>query len=385
MDIIWLVAVAAIVVLAALLTVMVWLWRRPHPHANLYDIEQNLEHLSRSQELLHRQLREQLQSQEKELGRTLYERLDAVTARVGKSLSENAEKNESQLTALGERLAVIDAAQRNMTDLSKQVVDLRDILSNKQARGRFGEERLEDIIRDQLPLDYHDFQVVLSNGKRPDCLLKIPPPTGPVAIDAKFPLEAYRDLISPHTDPVSFEGYRKAFAASIKRHIKAIAEKYIISGETAEFALMFVPSEAIYSEIHAHHSGLTEEARKKRVLIVSPTTFWAVVGTMRAIIRDQRMREQAGRIQKEVGILLDDVRRITERISKLRKSFNQADAVIDGIEKSGEKIYRRGQQIVDLDLMPGLSAGDEAAPGQDESPIDMITAQQQVSNDADFK
>ncbi len=377
-DVIWVVIIIAAIACAALVFAMgVWRGRQ----VNLHDVRNGLDSLSRSQESLHQQLSEQLRSQEKELGRTLYERLDAVTARVGESLSKNAEKNESQLSSLCERLAVIDAAQSTITNLSKQVVDLQDILSNKQARGRFGEERLEDIIRDQLPLDYHDFQAVLSNGKRPDCLLKIPPPTGPVVIDAKFPLEAYRGLISPHVDPVAYKDHCKAFTANIKRHINAIAEKYIISGETAEFALMFVPSEAIYSEIHAHHPILAEEARKKRVLIVSPTTFWAVIGTMRAIIRDQRMREQAGRIQKEVSILLDDVRRIDERIGRLRKHFNQADTVIDEIETSRKKIDHRGQKIVSLDVESpaSLSVGDvvdfqHEGPHEEDSQTDMISA-----------
>ena len=214
----------------------------------------------------------------------LDERLADVTRRVGESLEKSSQKAQTSMTEMKERLAVINAAQKNITELSGQVEGLQNILANKQTRGAFGEIRLNDLVKDALPPSAYDLQVTLSNGKRVDCLIQLPNPPGSISIDAKFPLESYRALREAGDDAARKIAAR-SFGTDIKNHLRDIAEKYILPGETAETALMFLPSEAVYGEIHANFPEIVEMSFRARVLIVSPSTLWATLNTVRAVLK----------------------------------------------------------------------------------------------------
>ncbi len=277
------------------------------------------------------------------------EKLLAVTKSVGEGLQQNTAKTNETLTDLRERLAKIDVAQQKISSLSEQVVSLQEVLSNKQARGAFGEIQLNDLVSSILPPSAYEFQFILSNTKRADCLLKLPNPPGSIVIDAKFPLESYSALRSASNDREKVEAER-FFRASVLKHIKDISEKYIVAGETAESALMFLPSEAVYAELHANFTDVVEASYRSKVWIVSPTTLMATLNTVRAVLKDAKMREQAGVIQKEVGTLIEDVARLDSRIDSLSKHFKLANEDVDGIRISSGKIGRRIQKIEDLEL-----------------------------------
>lgn len=292
---------------------------------------------------------EQMQIQERELSRKLEVRLADVGRRVGESLEKSSVQAQTSLTDLKERLAVIDTAQKNLTELSGQVTGLQDILSNKQARGAFGEVQLEDIVRSALPPNAYDFQVTLSNSKRVDCLVRLPNPPGSIAIDAKFPLESYRALRAADDDAQRQQA-RRGLATDVLNHVKAIADRYIVSGETAESALLFLPSEAVYAELHASLPEVIDQSYRARVWIVSPTTLMATLNTVRAVLKDVQMREQAHVIQKEVGILMEDVGRLDDRASKLETHFQRVEKDVHDIRVSTSKISRRGDQIKKIEL-----------------------------------
>jgi len=309
---------------------------------------------------INKTLAERLDSVSKRLGdalsentdktsKTLAERLDKVSQLLGENLTQSTEKTNKSLSELQERLAVIDKAQANLTDLSTQVVGLQDILANKQARGAFGEIQLNDLVVSALPPSAYDFQVSLSNGKRADCLIKLPNPPGSIVVDAKFPLESYHQLRNS-ADDASLQAAKRAFIAAMTKHISDISEKYIIDDETAESALMFLPSEAVYAEIHANFPQILQKSYGARVWIVSPTTLMATLNTVRAVLKDSQMREQAGVIQKEVGVLLKDVERLDKRVENLSRHFTQAAKDITDIETSSRKITSRGEKIEDLQL-----------------------------------
>lgn len=226
--------------------------------------------------------------------------LSEMQTRMNETLSGSSEKTTKSLTQLQERLATIDKAQTNIEKLSGDVLSLQDILSNKQTRGAFGEIQLHDIVSKALPADAYAMQATLSNGKRADCLIGLPNPPGPIVIDSKFPLEAYEKLRAAGTPAEQTLALREMKAA-VRTHIKAIAERYIIEGETADGALMFLPSEAVYAELHASLPEVVREGFAARVWIVSPTTCMATLNTMRAVLKDARMREQAGAIRKTLG------------------------------------------------------------------------------------
>ncbi|MCC3303559.1 DNA recombination protein RmuC [Sneathiella sp. HT1-7] len=284
-----------------------------------------------------------------EINQTLSERLDTVSKRLGDSLTQSAEKTGQSLTELQTRLAVIDKAQNNLTELSNQVVGLQDILANKQARGAFGEIQLNDLVKSALPPSAYEFQVTLSNQKRADCLIKLPNPPGSIVVDAKFPLESYHMLRQAETDSDKVLASR-AFTGAMQKHIADISEKYILEGETAESALLFLPSEAVYAELHANFPAILERSYKARVWIVSPTTLMATLNTVRAVLKDSQMRAQAGVIQKEVGVLLKDVLRLDARVENLGKHFLQASKDIELIETSSRKISSRAEKIEELQL-----------------------------------
>ncbi|HBQ37236.1 MAG TPA: DNA recombination protein RmuC, partial [Rhodobacteraceae bacterium] len=228
-----------------------------------------------------------------QLMNTLEQRLAEVQAKMTETLHGGSLRTTRSLTELQERLATMDKAQSNIEKLSSNVLSLQDILSNKQTRGAFGEIQLNDIVSKALPTDSYKLQATLSNGKRADCLIDLPNPPGPIVIDSKFPLEAYESLRNADND-WEMKAAVSAFKTSVKNHIKAISERYIIEGETADGALMFLPSEAVYAELHANFPELVREGFAAHVWIVSPTTCMATLNTMRAILKDARMREQAG-------------------------------------------------------------------------------------------
>ena len=321
-----------------------------------------LTQMADSQAAVQAQIAEQLQSQERLMAKALDDRLEAFSRRVGDRLTETATKNQSALTDLRERLAVIDKAQQNLTELSGQMVGLQDILANKQARGAFGEVQLRDLVEAALPPSAYDFQATLSNGRRADCLLQLPNPPGPITIDAKFPLESYEALRAAGSDEAMLTPARRAFAQDLRRHVQDIAARYIIPGETAESALLFLPSEAVYAELHANFRGVVEESYKARVWIVSPTTMMATLNTVRAVLKDVRMREQAGIIQTEVGKMMVDVLRLDKRVNNLESHFELARRDIQEIRTSSGKILKRGEKIGELELEDGATALEPAAP-----------------------
>ena len=279
----------------------------------------------------------------------LDERLLEVTKNVGQGLQQSSEKTAQTLSDLRERLAKIDVAQQKISSLSEQVVSLQEVLSNKQARGAFGEIQLNDLVTSILPPSAYSFQAVLSNQKRADCILKLPNPPGAIVIDSKFPLESYQQLRQASNDREKNEAER-FFKASVLKHIKDISEKYIIPGETAESALMFLPSESVYAELHANFIDVIEASYRARVWIVSPTTLMATLNTVRAILKDAYMREQAGVIQKEVGCLIEDISRLDERIENLSRHFDMAGKDIGEIKISSSKISKRIEKIEDIEL-----------------------------------
>jgi len=347
MELVLVIVLAAVALLGALVTVL--LLRGRGGASEAAALSGRLAQMAESQAAVQAQLSERLQAQERALTRALDERLEAFSKRVGERLSDSSQQHQTALTDLRERLAVIDKAQKNITELSTQVVGLQDVLANKQARGAFGEIQLRDIVEATLPPAAYAFQVTLGNGRRADCLLKLPNPPGAIAIDSKFPLESYR-VLREARDEAAAVAARRAFAADVRKHVADISAKYILPGETAESALMFLPSEAVYAELHANFQEVVEASYKARVWIVSPTTLMATLNTVRAILKDVRMREQAGVIQAEVQTLLKDVERLDDRTGKLQRHFEQASEDLRQIRISTEKVTKRGERIVDLQL-----------------------------------
>lgn len=276
-------------------------------------------------------------------------RLEQVSSKVGQSIGQAQEKSNQNLKQLHERLALIDRAQKNIEQLSGEVSGLQTVLSNKQARGAFGEKQMQDLITDYLPPHSYEFQATLSNGKRVDALIKLPNDQGHVAVDSKFPLESWRRLMEAEHTPEADMAARN-FVKDVKYHIKSIADKYLIFGETHDIALMFLPSEAIYAELHANFNAVIEDGFAKKVMIVSPTTFMATLHTMRAVMKDAAMREQAHIIQKEVDLMARDVSLLDERIGKLQRHFQQSVEDMRQVRISTEKITKRADKIDALDF-----------------------------------
>ena len=283
------------------------------------------------------------------LANTLEQRLEQVSLRMNTSLSENASKTAESLGKINTRLTVIDSAQKNITDLSGQVLTLQDVLANKQARGAFGEIQLNDIVKSALPPSAYEFQVTLSNGKRADCLLRLEDPPGPMVIDAKFPLEGFATYRDAKTDADKSVA-RRDFANAVAKHIKDISTKYIVPGETADSALMFLPSEAVYAELHASFVDVVKKSYAARVWIVSPTTMMATLNTIRAVLKDVKMREQAGVIQVEVGRMMEDVRRLQKRVANLQTHYSLVGKDLSEINTSADKIVGRAGKIEAVNL-----------------------------------
>ena len=288
------------------------------------------------------------------LSQTLGERLAKVETEMSKNLASSSKETAESLAGLKERLETIDKAQDNIKALSEQVVSLQHVLDDNPARGAFGEVQLADIVESMLPSFAYQMQAMLLNGKQVDCLIKLPDPPGPISVDAKFPLKAYQELLAADNQ-IDRDKAGKQLANDTKKHIKDIAEKYVGQAidddtSTAENALMFIPSEAVYGELHANHPSVIAESHRRKVYLVSPTTLMATLTTVRAILRDVEMRKQASVIQREVSVLLTDIGRLNTRVSSLDRHFDQAARDIEDIKKSSTKIVSRGDKIESLDL-----------------------------------
>jgi len=299
---------------------------------------------------------EQTATNQSEMTKMVTERLDAVSMRMGAGIEQHTKNTHEHLSKLGERLAVIDAAQSQLAGLSQEMMGLKDILANKQTRGAFGQGRMEAIVRDGLPQSAYDFQFTLSNRSRPDCIIRVPGDKRVMAVDAKFPLESFTALKSAETDEA-----RKQAASRIRtdmsKHIRDIKDKYLIDGETQNIAMMFVPSESIYADLNEYFEDIVQKAHHDHIMIVSPSLLMMAVQVIQSLVRDAKMREQASVIQKEVGLLLKDVHRLRERVGKLDTHFRQAQGDVSDIMISSEKISRRGEsmQNVDFSEPPALS------------------------------
>jgi DNA recombination protein RmuC len=297
-----------------------------------------------------------------ELQKALSERIDALNKRLGDTLTENATKSAEMMGGIQTRLTVIDEAQKNIAALSGQVVSLQEILSDKQSRGAFGQERMEAIIADQMSPDQYDFQYTLSNGKRPDCVIRIPNVQGVIVVDSKFPLEAFETLRGLATD----EDRKLATArlkADVQKHVKDIAEKYLIPGEVQSPAIMFVPSESIYAELYTSFGDVVQQARRAQVVIMSPHVLMLAISTIQTLMRNAKMREQAYEIQKEVGLLLQDVKRLGERVGNLRQHFDRTNKDVSDIETSMKGIDRHAERIESVKLSPPETVVPQLPPG----------------------
>jgi DNA recombination protein RmuC len=292
---------------------------------------------------------ETLSGRQAELARLVGERLDAVTHRLGQSMSESGRHTTESLRHLHERLAVIDHAQKNLTELASQVTSLREVLANKQMRGAFGQGRMEAIVRDGLPRGAFEFQFTLSNKTRPDCVVFLPGDDRPIVIDAKFPLEAVSALREAKSEEARKQAAQRV-RQDVSRHVNDIAERYLIPGETQEIALMFVPSESVYAELYDGFDDVIQKAYRAQVVLVSPSLLMLAIQVMQQILKDARMREAAGQIRTEVGHLMGDLGRLRERVLKLQQHFGQASEDVTQVLISADKIAKRGGRIEALEF-----------------------------------
>ncbi len=285
------------------------------------------------------------------LTRSTDERLKEISGQVDKRLNEGFEKTTATFTDVVKRLALIDEAQKKITELSGNVVSLQEVLADKRSRGAFGEVQLASLVRNVMPESSFSFQHTLTNGTRVDCMLFLPEPSGDIAIDSKFPLESYKkmtDLDLGEADRLTAE---KQFRKDIKKHIYDIANKYIISGETSDGAVMFIPAEAIFAEIHSHYYELVEEAQRARVWLVSPTTLMAVLTTARAVLKDSATRKQVHLIQDHLVALSKDFSRFQTRMDNLSRHIEQASKDVDDVNTSARKISSRFEKIEQVEMI----------------------------------
>ena len=288
-------------------------------------------------------------SRQSDFVRVIAERIDGLQHRVGQGLEATSRHQSENLSKLHERLAVIDAAQKNLSDLTGEIVGLKDVLSNKQTRGAYGQGRMEAIIRDGLPAGAYAFQATLSNRTRPDCLVRLPGDERGLVVDAKFPLEAFTLFREAKGDEARIRAAPRV-RSDILVHVKDIAEKYLIPGETQDVALMFVPAESVYADLSEHFDDVVQRAHRARVVIVSPSLLALAIQVLQALVRDARIREEGRVIQVEVQKLLQDVGRLGERVAKLDAHFRQAQDDVSQIRVSTEKIVKRGERIEALDF-----------------------------------
>lgn len=285
-----------------------------------------------------------------QLSQTVDGRLNEISGKVAERLDEGFKKTNETFTSVMSRLAVIDEAQKKIEGLASNVVSLQEILGDKRSRGAFGEVQLEALVRNSLPPDAYAFQHTLKSGVRVDCALILPAPTGTVCVDSKFPLENYSRMFDDSLPPTERDASRRQFKSDVRKHVDDIAAKYIVEGETSDGAVMFLPAEAVFAEIHAYHPDLVGHAQKKRVWLTSPTTLMAVLNTARAVIRDSETRRMAHVIKDELGKLAKDFSRFDERMKKLATHIEQASRDVGEVRISSDKISRRFQQIERVEL-----------------------------------
>lgn len=276
--------------------------------------------------------------------------LHSLTQQVNHKLSEGFEKTSSTFIDVVKRLTIIDEAQKKITELSNHVVSLQDVLVDKKARGAFGEVQLSTLISNMIPPSHYQMQYTLSNQKRADCILFLPEPTGNVVIDAKFPLETYQRLINTEATSVERKSLQQQFRQDIQKHIKDIAEKYIIPTETTDGAMMFIPAESIFAEIHANYPDLIAQSQRLKVWLVSPSTLMAVLTTAKAVLKDDATRKQVHIIQKHLHALADDFQRFEKRMDKLTKHIDLAHQDVSEVNTSARKITSRFQKIESVDI-----------------------------------
>jgi DNA recombination protein RmuC len=325
------------------------------------ELEERVKELLRAQTEAHGRIDAMgsaLANRQAEMARAVSERLDAVGHRVGQSMEQTTRNTSESLRALHERLGIIDSAHKNLTELTTQVTTLRDVLANKQARGAFGQARMESLVRDGLPKGSFEFQYTLSNGRRPDCVIMLPDQR-PLCIDAKFPLEAVTALREAKSDEERKSAGQR-LRADVGKHVTDIADKYLIAGETQDTALMFVPSESVYAEIHEGFDDLVQKAYRARVVLVSPSLLMLAIQVMQQILKDARMRDAADQIRTEVVNMMSDVERLRDRVGKLGQHFDQVGEDVRQVLISVTKIGKRAARIEELDFTP---AAEPAAAG----------------------
>jgi DNA recombination protein RmuC len=353
-------AAAAVLILAGLIAIGVVLLRAARSNSiaaaqeaiRAEELEQRMAELSRIQADTAGRLHavgEMLSGRQAELARAVGERLDAVTHRIGQSMATSTQQTVESLRHLHERIAVIDHAQKNIAELTSHVTTLRDVLANKQARGAFGQGRMEAIVEDGLPSGAFAFQYTLSNGKRPDCAVFLPNDTRPLIIDAKFPLEAVTALRDAKNDDERKHAGQR-LRVDVMKHVNDIAERYLIPGETQDLALMFVPSESVYAELHDGFDDVIQKAYRAQIVLVSPSLLMLAIQVMQQILKDSRMREAAHAIRTEVGHLMGDLGRLRERVLNLQKHFGQATDDVAQILVSADKVAKRGGRIEALEF-----------------------------------
>jgi DNA recombination protein RmuC len=293
-----------------------------------------------------------LTSQLKLLTEETRSHLHSLTLQVNQQLTQGFEKTSSTFVDVVKRLTIIDEAQKKITELSSHVVNLQDVLVDKRARGAFGEVQLSSLINNMIPSAHYQMQYTLSNQKRADCVLFLPEPTGTVVIDAKFPLETYQRLLNTESTSADRKALQQQFRQDIQKHIKDIAEKYIIPNETTDGAMMFIPAESIFAEIHANYPELIALSQRLRVWLVSPSTLMAVLTTAKAVLKDDATRKQVHIIQKHLHALADDFQRFEKRMDKLTKHIDLAHQDVSEVNTSARKITSRFQKIesVEIDL-----------------------------------
>ncbi len=306
---------------------------------------------------LQKQTGEVLKSNSEELGKRMDalaektdKRLESLSGQVEKRLSEGFEKTTATFSDIVKRLALIDEAQKKITELSSNVVSLQEVLSDKRSRGAFGEVQLASLVRNVMPEANFSLQYTLSNGNRVDCILFLPEPTGNVAIDSKFPLESYRHMTDFSITEAERATAERQFKQDVRKHIQDIASKYIVQGETSDGAVMFIPAEAVFSEIQSHHPDLVELAHTHNVWLVSPTTMWATLNTARAVLKDAATREQVHIIQEHLGYLSKDFDRFRKRMDDLAKHIEQAHKDVENVNTSARKITSRFEKIEKVEL-----------------------------------
>ena len=293
---------------------------------------------------------EKMAGSNKQMQELLHQRLNEISGQVEKRLNKGFEKTTETFTDVVSRLAKIDEAQKKITELSSNVVSLQEVLSDKRSRGAFGEVQMAALVRNMMPENSFSLQHSLSNGTRVDCMLFLPEPTGNLAVDSKFPLDSYKRMMDNELAESDRQAAERQFRQDVKKHIKDISEKYIIANETSDSAMMFIPAEAVFAEIHAHQPELVEESHRKRVWMVSPSTLMAVLTTVRAVLKDAATRKQVHLIQEHLVVLAKDFGRFKNRMDDLSKHIRMANDDVSKVNTSAQKISNRFEKIEKVEL-----------------------------------